>query len=313
MRLAAEHEANEQARRLRDARGERAARMLEFLSRHMESTNPKPRQRPDTMLGDYYADKNLIKGSTSMKLWARIEKAVAQADGTLEVRGVISSETEDDQGETVLASAMKSALPRYMLYPTIRRQHHQDPIGRALEVETGDDGHTRIVAKIVDDNAIKMIRHKVLNGFSIGGAVLQRDSDNPRIITKLRLDEVSACDRPANPDCQIVMYKRSWFEPQPFWDCGMAGHNHGNKIEAARCRAARAVAKRSEGVRKITEKKQVKRLQKAAEKRAAAILNRPIVPDTSDPVRKAQGVQDFTALYYAGRQQLVDQRFRTGR
>jgi hypothetical protein len=245
-----------------------------WLEDYLERVNPEPDQLPDTHLGTKVG---LLKMSATMKLWAQIEKAVPQPDGTLEVRGIISSELEDDQGETVLASAIKSALPRYMLYPTIRQQHQNLPIGRALEVETGEDGRTRIVAKIVDGNAIKMIRHKVLNGFSIGGAVIERSSDNPRVITKLRLDEVSACDRPSNPDCQIVMFKRSWFEapePQPCWHCGDGRHAHSTQVEAAFCRMER------DNVMRLSETKRTKNLAKRAaaqqeelEKQWAAMSN----------------------------------------
>jgi hypothetical protein len=62
----------------------------------------------------------------------------------------------------------------------------------------------------VSDQAIKEIRHGVLRGLSIGGAVLERAAGNPRVITKLRLDEISCCDRPSNPDAQIYLYKRGW-------------------------------------------------------------------------------------------------------
>jgi hypothetical protein len=208
--------------------------LREWLAEYLVRTNPQPAQACGTILGDKIG---LRKMSEKMKLWARIEKAIPRDDGTLEVHGIISSPIEDDQGEIVEPEAIKAALPRYMLYPTIRRQHNSDPIGTALEVEVGDDGKTRLVGKIVSDQAIKEIRHQVLRGFSIGGAVLQRAADNPRVITKLRLDEVSACDRPSNPECQIYMYKRSWFEPQPYWHCGE--HNHVTQEGAAWCRVER--------------------------------------------------------------------------
>jgi hypothetical protein len=66
-------------------------------------------------------------------------------------------------------------------------------------------------------------------------------------------------------------------------------------------------------VKSKAQKKAARKLHKASQKAAAEILARPIVPDTSDPVRKAQGFSDFQALYHAGRRQLFDQRFTTRR
>src|SRR6516162_5740519 len=48
-------------------------------------------------------------------------------------------------------------------------------------------------------------------------------------------------------------------------------------------------------------------------KQAAEILSRPIVPDSSDTTKRAQGFQDFQQLYYATRQQLGGPKFQTGR
>jgi hypothetical protein len=292
-------------------------RTLRYMENYLETVNPEPGQKPDTHLGSKIG---ILKMSGTMKLWAQIEKATEQSDGTLEVRGIISSETEDDQGETILSSAIAQALPRYMLYPTIRVQHHNNPIGRALEVEVGKDGRTRLIGKIVDADAIRKIKHKVLNGFSVGGAVLERANDNPRIITKLRLDEVSACDRPANPDCQIVMYKRSWFEPEPqlCWWCGDGRHAHVDKAEAAWCRVRREALQRKDiAMKSFKQKKLVKKMHKAARQAEQAwaneVASRPIIPDSNDSVQKAQAFSDFQAIYHAGRRQLIDPRFSTRR
>ena len=95
---------------------------LAHAGEHLEREAVRPGQMCGTKLG---------KGSGNMRLWAKIEKAIPQSDGTLEIHGVVSSPIEDDQGENVLASAIAAALPRYMLYPTIRSQHFSDPIGKA--------------------------------------------------------------------------------------------------------------------------------------------------------------------------------------
>jgi hypothetical protein len=91
------------------------------------------------------------------------------------------------------------------------------------------------------------------------------------------------------------------------------------KQAAAWCRAKRSVevkAKSKADKRAVKAQKQLgKAMAKAAGrpsdrvKQAAEILSRPIVPDTSDMAKRAQGYQDFRALYYAGRQQLVGPRY----
>jgi hypothetical protein len=45
----------------------------------------------------------------------------------------------------------------------------------------------------------------------------------------------------------------------------------------------------------------------------AALLCQPIIPDSSDMQKRAQGCSDFEILYYATRQQIVDARTTTRR
>jgi hypothetical protein len=84
-----------------------------------------------------------------------------------------------------------------------------------------------------------------------------------------------------------------------FWD----------QVSAAWCRAKRTVAERGITVKSNKQKKAAKRLHKASQKWVAEVAARPIVPDTSDMQKRAQGFADFQALYYAGRQQLGGPRF----
>jgi hypothetical protein len=84
----------------------------------------KPGQLHDTRLHEAGGD-DFTKRATAMKLYARIEKAVPQDDGSLKVYGVCSTEDVDDQGEIVRASAMRAAIPDYMRFPTVREMHHE--------------------------------------------------------------------------------------------------------------------------------------------------------------------------------------------
>jgi hypothetical protein len=293
----------------RDAKAEAACAMREWFVRYLEATNPAVCQQEDTQLGPYIGHPHLAKGMTTMRLYGAITKVRARDDGSLEVHGVVSSAGEDEQGEIVRPSAMAAALPGYMQYGNIRQMHQLDAVGRAIECAVGADGKTRIVANIVDDAAIRKIKARVYNGFSIGGSVLEREAGNARAISKLKLTEISLVDRPANPEAQIELWKADRVMPQPqaCWDCGTRGHTHGNKITAAQCRAQRTMAKAGGGA--VKKSKQQKQLAKQGQK----ILARPIVPDSSDMAKRAQGYADFVALYRAGRVDIThaDPRFRT--
>jgi hypothetical protein len=295
----------EAAALLRSPRAAREAALREWLAGHMERTDPAPGQLPDTMLGSKAGDLNLIKGMAVSEplLFARITKAVPLDDGSLEVHGIASSEQRDEQNEIVTAEAVRQALPAYKAFPCIRAMHQPIAVGTALEVDVGADKITRVVCKIVDKDAITKVRARVYRGFSLGGRVTQRDESDPTIITGLKLDELSLCDRPANSSAVLTLWKAQP-EPPPLWDCGDRSHNHDDQTEAAWCRVYR---EKDEQVKKL------KKLQKAAEKRADELLSRPIVPDTSDLHKAAQARADFMQLYYAGRRQMVDQRFVTRR
>lgn len=145
--------------------------------------------------------------------YGEISKIEAQEDGTLQVWGVASSESEDSDGETITATAMKAALPDYMRFGAVREMHQPKAAGTALAVEVGDDGVTKICAHIVDSEAIRKVNAGVYKGFSIGGRVTARDELKKTTITGLRLTEISLVDRPANPDAVITCYKADGIEP----------------------------------------------------------------------------------------------------
>lgn len=140
-------------------------------------------------------------------LYGEIAKVEDQDDGTIKVWGIASSESEDSDGETITAEAMKAALPDYMKFGAVREMHQPKAAGTALEVEVLDDGQTKLCAHIVDSEAIKKVKTGVYKGFSIGGKVTDRDDLKKTTITGLKLTEISLVDRPANPDAVITCYK----------------------------------------------------------------------------------------------------------
>ena len=163
-----------------------------------------------------------------MRLFGLIEKVEQLDDGTIKVHGIASTEDKDDQGEIVTASAMRSALPDYLVYPALREMHGLQAAGTTLEAEVGDDGITRIVGHVVDPIAITKVKTKTYRAFSIGGRITKRDPKDSKTITGLVLNEISLVDRPANPSAVLEMWKASISgQPQAeplkkngFWDCG---------------------------------------------------------------------------------------------
>jgi hypothetical protein len=314
----------EETRRQRDVRGELAARMRPWFAEELGRLYPAADQPRNTVLGDRVGlplTGELIDKSTGtgqMQIYAALTKAVEQPDGSLRVWGVASTEDLDDQNEIVRADAVREAIPDYMRFPCLREMHGLAAAGTTLELAVGDDNVTRIIGRVVDEQAIKKIKSGTYRGFSLGGAVLEREASNPRAISRLKLTEISLVDRPANAQATFTMWKASapMEQPAPYWDCGK-DHRHPTREDAVWCRVRWTMEKA------MKQSKSDKRLQKALRKRvgipdspgkaAAQILSRPIVPDSSDVQKRAQGFPDFVALYYAGRQQLVDQRFTTRR
>jgi hypothetical protein len=145
--------------------------------------------------------------TNNARLYAPIEKTEVQDDGTIKVWGYASAPTEDSDGETITAEAMKAALPDYMKFGAVREMHGKSAAGTAIEADVQDDGRTWFGAHVVDPVAVKKVQTKVYKGFSIGGRITARDDLVKTTITGLKLVEVSLVDRPANPDAVFTMYK----------------------------------------------------------------------------------------------------------
>ncbi len=142
-----------------------------------------------------------------MILYGELTKLEPQDDGTLKVHGVASSGARDSSGEVVAPAAMRAALPGYMAFGAIREMHQPRAAGAALYAEVDEEGATRICAHVVDPTAVKKVRAGVYKGLSIGGKVLARDPADARVITSIRLDEISLVDRPCNPEAVIDLWK----------------------------------------------------------------------------------------------------------
>jgi phage head maturation protease len=122
------------------------------------------------------------------------------------VYGYASTETRDTQGEIVKREAIEAALPAYMRFGNIREMHQPSAVGVATAAELDDRG-LYVVAKVVDDAAWEKVVAGVYKGFSIGGRVVTRDTDDPSVITACSISEISLADRPANPECVFDLWK----------------------------------------------------------------------------------------------------------
>lgn len=147
------------------------------------------------------------------------------------VEGIASSPTLDSQpgtwkgqayaSDVIEPAAIQAALADYMEWANIREMHASSAVGVALEARVLDkaeiDGKTvesplYLKIKVVDDAAWEKVKAGVYKGFSIGGRVVEAvlrkiNGVVCRVITALKLTEISLVDRPANPDAKIIFFK----------------------------------------------------------------------------------------------------------
>jgi hypothetical protein len=105
---------------------------------------------------------------------------------------------------------LKRAMPAWFKSGgNIREQHSNIAAGVAKEYEAKADGHY-IGVLVVDPVSVKKVDAGVLKGFSVGiknpRVVRDNKAANGRIIDG-QIVEVSLVDRPANPNCQLVLAK----------------------------------------------------------------------------------------------------------
>jgi hypothetical protein len=140
----------------------------------------------------------------------QIVKSDKNADGTMMVYGKATDDSIDIDQQICDPTWLDSAMPDWFKSGgNIREQHSNIAAGVAKEYEKKADGHY-IHALVVDPISVKKVDTGVLKGFSIGikGPRIVRDEKaaNGRIIDG-QIVEVSLVDRPANPNCQLVLAK----------------------------------------------------------------------------------------------------------
>lgn len=139
-----------------------------------------------------------------------IEKADRNADGTMTVYGKATDDSLDIDQQICDGDWLKRAMPAWFKSGgNIREQHSNIAAGVAKEYEQKADGHY-IGVLVVDPVSVKKVDAGVLKGFSVGiknpRVVRDNKAANGRIIDG-QIVEVSLVDRPANPNCQLVLAK----------------------------------------------------------------------------------------------------------
>ena len=148
--------------------------------------------------------------SESTNVYADILKYDDNGDGTLTVYGKATDDSIDIDQQICDDAWLSKAMPDwFMTGGNIREQHSNIAAGVAKEYEAKSDGHY-ISALVVDPVSVKKVQNRVLRGFSIGikspRVVRDQKAANGRIIDG-QIVEVSLVDRPANPNCQLVLAK----------------------------------------------------------------------------------------------------------
>lgn len=121
------------------------------------------------------------------------------------VYGFASTPDLDSDGEVITVDAIKNALPSYLQYPTLREMHQPKVAGTVKSTDIDDKNGLYIGAKVVSDEAWKMVKEGVYRGFSIGGNVVRRAGN---VINQLDLIEISLVDVPANKKAKIELWKK---------------------------------------------------------------------------------------------------------
>lgn len=143
---------------------------------------------------------------------ADITKAERDENGDLIVTGTASSNRVDIDQQIADPDWLKSALPAWQVWGNVREQHSKIAAGIGLELDEKDPetGTWNLKSAVIDESTAKKVERGVLKGYSIGikGPRIVKDATakNGRIVGG-EIVEISLVDRPANPDCTIMLAK----------------------------------------------------------------------------------------------------------
>lgn len=157
--------------------------------------------------------------------WLPVDVSKSEgADNKTLIGGIISTDTVDQQGDTLLQSGMDFTY--FIDKGWFNYEHKQGAdniLGAPTKVEpVMIDGKqaTRVEGYLLNDaprareiidiaRAIERADLPRTIGFSVEGQVLARDKDNPKIITRSRILNVAITSAPVNPDARLEIIARS--------------------------------------------------------------------------------------------------------
>lgn len=148
---------------------------------------------------------------TMTSAWAPIFKSVDQDDGTIFVYGKATDDSLDRDHQRCDPNWLNEAMPEWFRTgANIREQHDgKRAVGVGVAHDIGPDGHY-IKAHIVDPISVLKVKTGVLKGYSIGISnpkVSKSESAPNGLIDGGSICELSICDRPSNPGCQLTLAK----------------------------------------------------------------------------------------------------------
>lgn len=140
-----------------------------------------------------------------------------QADGSLLVRAIATSEAVDSQRDSMPLHGSKRAVAKWFeTGPAVREQHDRyKAVGRGLAFEVNEKEKNIevefFVSKGAQDTQAK-VKDGTLAMVSVGGNALKsrvekRDGKPINVIEEWEMVELSLVDRGANPDAQILLFK----------------------------------------------------------------------------------------------------------
>lgn len=188
----------------------------------------------------------------AVNLFAPFDSIEKAADGVI-VSGVASAPVRDADGELITTECMRLAAVDFMKWAALRLQHRADsPIGVVTDLSVDSAGATRFTAKVVDENAIKLLTSvpPTLKGASIGGRVLKRNAQDSTIVERISWIELSLVDRPSCPAAVARIAKVEAADALPDADDGGAIAKVAARLNGAMRKVAALETERDEALAK---------------------------------------------------------------
>lgn len=146
-----------------------------------------------------------------------ITKRDKNADGSVTVRGPVTDDSLDLDGQIVDADSAAKALQGWFdEWANVRQQHSPllPPAGKGVQLDF-IDRVPYLTAKIIEPTAVKLVNEGVYQAFSIGIADGELDTSpgarqkaKNGILYPSLINEVSVVDYPANTSCKFVMGRK---------------------------------------------------------------------------------------------------------